>query len=302
MNSKALQFLRLVPLGLVLAGGNAPATAQDTGLVRDGTVVRFQAADLVEASGISESRRHPGCFWLENDSGGGPVLYLAGSGGEDLGTVTLNGVENIDWEDLAGFSMKGKPYLLVADVGDNNAKREFVTLYFLPEPDFSTDQKLDLHVPVAWSIKFRYPDGPRDCESVAVDEQQQKIILVSKRTKPPEIYELPLRQEGSEILVAKKIGTTSVPTPRGFLPHPFGGQPTAMDISSDGTKAVILTYSAAFLFPRKPNESWAEALSHKPQVLPHHLLPQAEAIAFSVDGKCIYCTSEGAKARLVKFR
>jgi hypothetical protein len=287
----------------VLPSQEAPAPTGSKGaMIREAGDVRLGAPSLKEASGLAESRRHAGCLWLINDSGAAPVLHLAGPAGEPLGTAEVEGVGNTDWEDLAAFTMDGKPYLLVADVGDNAAKRETVSLHVLLEPEFDPTVPLEAKVKVGWTVRFRYPDGPRDCESVAVDQKQQKIILVSKRTKPPEVYELPLMPEASEILVAQKTGTTAVPMPEGSARHPYGEQPTAMDISSDGCKAAILTYFGVFVFARTETESWGAALARKPQMLEPHLLPQAEALAFSADGKFIHCTSEGSGAKLVKYK
>lgn len=294
-------FLKMFLVALLICGATLTVLAEEAPMAKDAEVVKLQSPALREASGLTESRRHPGCFWLINDSGAGPVLHLAGLKGEDFGSVTVEAASNTDWEDLAGFNLDDRPYLLVADTGDNAAKREFATLYFVVEPEFSPDKKLEGTVKVEWSVRFRYPDGPRDCESVAVDAGQQKVILVSKRTHPPEVYELPLKPGGTEVVEARKIGTTDVSNPGSLPSHLFDGQPTAMDITSDGNEAAILTYTGIFLFPRKENESWAEALAHKPQVLTPHKLPQAEALAFTVDGKALYCTSEGVGARLVKY-
>lgn len=302
MNLPPTPFLKLVPLALLICSQAWHVPAEEPVMVKDAEVVKLQSPEIREASGLTESRRHPGCFWLVNDSGADAVLHLAGSKGEELGSVTVEGATNKDWEDLAGFNLDGRPYLLVADTGDNAAKREFVTLYFLVEPEFSPDKKLEGTVKVDWSVRFRYPDGPHDCESVAVDTGQQKVLLVSKRTHPPEIYELPLKPEGTDVVVARKIGTTNVGNPGSLPSNLFDGQPTAMDIKRDGSEAAILTYTGIFLFPHKENETWAEALSHKPKVLAAHHLPQAEALAFTVDGKGIYCTSEGVGAKLVKYQ
>ena len=295
-------FLKIFPLALFCCGQAFQLQAEEPVMSKDSEVVKLQSSAIREASGLTESRRHRGCLWLVNDSGADAVLHLAGSKGEDLGRVTVAEAENKDWEDLAGFKLNDRPYLLVADTGDNAAKREFVTLYFLAEPEFSPDKKLEGSVKVEWSVRFRYPDGPRDCESVAVDARQQKVILVSKRTHPPEVYELPLKPGGTDVVEARKIGTTDVSNPGSLPSHLFDGQPTAMDITSDGNEAAILTYTGIFLFARKENESWAEALAHKPQVLAPHKLPQAEALAFTADGKTLYGTSEGVGAKLVKYQ
>jgi hypothetical protein len=75
-----------------------------------------------------------------------------------------------------------------------------------------------------------------------------------------------------------------------------------MDISADGRMAAVVTYAGVFLFPRGEGESWATAFARDPQVLDSHQARQAEAIAFSRDGKVIRVTAEGLKAPVVRYR
>lgn len=80
---------------------------------------KIQSPAIKEASGLAISPTDAAFMWVINDSGAAPELHLAGTDGTDRGKVTLKGVKNIDWEDLASFTLDGKPYLLVADTGDN---------------------------------------------------------------------------------------------------------------------------------------------------------------------------------------
>ena len=63
-----------------------------------------------------------------------------------------------------------------------------------------------------------------------------------------------------------------------------------------------MTYYGVFLFPRQPNESWAEAFAKPPAMLEPHLLPQAESVAFSKDGKRIWVISEGKNSTVRSYR
>ena len=84
--------------------------------------------------------------------------------------------------------------LLAAAAGDNSSKRESCTLHILHEPALPVaGVKLAATVTAAWQIQFCYEGGPRDCEAVAVDTKAGQILLISKRTEPPEVYQLPLR-------------------------------------------------------------------------------------------------------------
>ncbi|MEY3896356.1 MAG: hypothetical protein RLZZ214_1876 [Verrucomicrobiota bacterium] len=264
---------------------------------------KIESPAITEASGLAISPTRPDLMWVINDSGGSPEIHLVGTDGGDHGKVTLKGVKNIDWEDLASFTHDGKSYLLVADTGDNNAKRETRFFHILREPALPTaGEKLAGTVPAAWTIQFRYAGGPRDCEAVAVDAKAGKILFISKRTTPPELYELPLRApKKNAILTATPIARVAVKSPGGDL-VPFSNQPTGLDITADGSLAAVITYYGVFLFPRNPGQSWAEAFSRMSVALPPHLLGQAESVAFSRDGQTIHAVSEGRATPIARYR
>lgn len=264
---------------------------------------KIQNPAITEASGLAASSHDPNFLWIINDSGGSPEIHLIETNGTARGKIRLKNTANIDWEDIASFSLDGQNYLLVADIGDNNAKRGTCKLHIIREPAIPPPEKnLDDTILPAWQIEFTYQDGPRDCESVAVDSNSEKILLISKRTQPPEVYEAPLRVPKKRgVITLKPVGTTLVKSPGGAL-IPMYDQPTGLDITADGTAATVVTYYGVFLFPRTPNESWAQAFARPATFLGSHLLGQAESIAFSKNGKTIYMTSEGTASPIVSFR
>ena len=264
---------------------------------------KLQSPAVNEASGLAISSVNPDFMWIINDSGGTPEIHLAGTDGTDRGKVTLADTRNIDWEDLASFTLDGENYLLVADTGDNGSKRESCTLHILREPTLpAVGQKLAATVVAAWQIQFCYEGGPRDCEAVAVDAEAGKIILISKRTHPPQIYELPLRpSKKHSIQTARKIGQTTVKCPV-FSLIPFHDQPVGLDFTPDRSLAAVVTYYSIFLFPRQPTESWAVAFSHPPTILPPHSLGQAESVAFSKDGNTLYTVAEGNESPIKHYQ
>ncbi len=290
-------------LATLAASGCAPLHAGEAGYVRHAPEGPLQCHALREASGLASSPGGGDFLWLINDSGSPAEIHLAGTDGTDRGKISLEGTRNLDWEDLASFMHGGKPYLLVADCGDNAGLRGECQLHIVPEPALpGSGEQLEGRATPAWTIRFRYEDGPRDCESVAVDEKTGKILLLSKRTSPPLLYELPLKPDTDEIRIARKTGSIPASLPAGFPPVPYGTQPTGMDIRADGGAAAVVTYAGAFLFPRKGGESWATAFSRPPVVLEKHLLRQAESVAFSRDGKVLRAVSEGGKSPLVCYR
>jgi hypothetical protein len=296
-------FARLFALSLLC--GASPLRAEEAAPLfkRESPEGHLQSRELNEASGMAASPTDSRLLWLLNDSGCSTELFLTETDGGKRGRVSVEGVKNVDWEDLASFELDGKPYLIISDTGDNASKRERCALHIVAEPRLpAEDAELEGAVKPAWTIRFRYEDGPRDCESLGVDAKAGKILLLSKRTQPPMLYELPLKPNGKGEQIARKIGQLAKALPMGFPPIPYGTQPTGMDISADGRMAAVVTYAGVFLFLRGEGESWTTAFARDPQVLDSHQARQAEAIAFSRDGKVIRVTAEGLKAPVVRYR
>lgn len=277
----------------------------------DNSYGRIEDPLLSEASGLAVSRRRDNRLWTINDSGGDAALYMLNERGTYLGRVGITGAVNFDWEELATFDYEGRPHLLIADVGDNPSLRPSVTLYIVEEPVFAGPRPpLNARVPVRWMQEFVYEDGPRDCESVAVDPDTGKALLISKRTEPPILYELPLGPEyAGERLVAKRVvAVTGLPVPLDKQKLPdnrfgkFSFQNTALDISSDGRSAAVLTYGATWLFTRNFDEDWASAFARDPELVATPFMVQAESLAFTPDGRSLFITSEGTPAPFLHLR
>ena len=119
---------------------------------------------------------------------------------------------------------------------------------------------------------------------------------------PPVLYELPLSKVKNA--VAKKI-TEIEPLPKvtdqimDFGVNP--GQPTAMDISSDGASIVVLTYGNAFLYKRKPSNEWSDVFKTSPEEIAVPSMRQAESICFGRDDSSIYVTTEQLPAPLYRL-
>jgi len=257
---------------------------------------------LDEASGIVRSQRHDGVYWLVNDSGK-PRLHAIDSTGKNLGRVKLHGAKNVDWEDIASFSLEGKPYLLVADIGDNESRRRDVTVYIVEEPEPDQDD-----AEIAWSFDYSYPKGPLDAESLAVDIDNKRILVLSKREIPAVLYELPLRPATDDRQEAKRLGTvSSLPKPSRqdleFAPATknWYWQPVAMDVSADGRAAVVLTYRGVYYFKRTADDTWIETFQKRPAPISVGDFDKAESVGFSADGKSVFVTFEKPGAILLRI-
>lgn len=295
----------VVPALLAACGDPAPAVDDGKGrparLTVPGTI---EDGDIDEASGIAVSRRNPDLIWVHEDSGAKARLYAIDTGGSRRGRIKLEDADNDDWEDLAAFALDGKPYLLAADTGNNDADRDTLSLYVIAEPDLDDDDKPELE-PVA-RIDFRYPDGRRDTEAVAVDAANRRALLVTKRDIPPRLYSVALDFDADEVIDAEFLGEiTTLPMPGradiAIAPKidNYHWQPTAMDIAADGSAIALLTYGAVYYFPRAAGEDWTSALARRPLAFDIRRVRDAEALAFGADGRSLYITTEKKHAPIV---
>lgn len=277
---------------LLFCAGNA--VAEFPTFVRVPAIKRGETRALREASGLAPSLRSPGSYWSLNDSGNKPALYLLDPAWKETAAVSVGGVKNRDWEAIASFPENGHACLLIADTGDNGATRDTSQIYIVTEPHAA-----DAECEVLRVISFRFEDGPRDCESVAVDAVSHTALLLSKRTNPPALYSLSLAAAKHPV-IARRIGTTRVDAPTGSI-IPFANQPVDLAIAQDSSFAAVLTYYGVFLFPKKSGETWAAAFAKAPVALGPHGLPQAEGIAISANGRSITVISEGNPAGIARF-
>jgi hypothetical protein len=189
-------------------------------------------------------------------------------------------VETEDCEDIASALVEGKPFLYLADIGDNQRKRSSVFVHRFPEPGESGK------VAKVESFELVYPDGPRDAESLMVDPRNGDVYIVEKiGGKPAGVYRLPGSAKAGRHRL-ERVGQVSV-----------GGQMaeaqliTAGDFSPDGRHVVLRTYLAAFEYPIAPlgKQGWWEG---RPTRIRTALEIQSEAIAYSTDGKWLFTSSE----------
>ena len=288
MKEARYRWCRAFFLPLALVSGCAPAEEPPSTVVG-----RLQNANIDEASGLARSQRYPDVFWVANDDGPS-VLYAIDGTGKDLGRITIKDASNRDWEDLASFTLDGVPYLVAADIGDNDGKRKDVRIYVIEEPEAGDDKARP-----EWRIEFTYPEGPRDAESVAVDVENERVLVLTKRDVPALLYSLPLKPGTEKRIDAERLGIIdSLPQPsRSDLEfaaraNSLHWQPTSMDISDDGSQAVVLTYGGVFRYRRASGESWAEALQQTPQAVSRSRNRQAESVAFDAAGESILITIE----------
>ena len=164
----------LLCAGTTAAADDAVDPGHLSGLVTDERVA--------EISGMAASARHPGILWVHNDGDHDASLFALDESGKVRAELHIDDAVNIDWEDMARWEFEGRSYLVVADTGDNGGLRTELTLYAVEEPQ-ALDHA-DLRAPLAWRQRFRWPDGPRDCEAMTIDPESGDILLISKKRVP----------------------------------------------------------------------------------------------------------------------
>jgi hypothetical protein len=293
-------FLCLLPGLLALTA--APGRAAEKLLELDGRA-------LPEASGLAVSRRSPQRLWLINDSGNDAELHALDLDTGTLKTLAVLGAANTDWEDLASFTHENQPWLAVADIGDNRARREEIQVHLLPEPGDLSVTGVKVHT----TLHLTYPDGPRDAESMAIDSRTGILYVLSKRDPQPRLYSVDVSRSlagtgsgGGSALVLEYRGTvTSIPPPseeeiETFRFGRYRAQPTAMAFSGKHDLIAVLTYRRAYIARPGAEGDWLTALNTALCPVESVDLAQGETIAIDAGG-ALLVSSEGARAPLYRI-
>jgi hypothetical protein len=230
-------------------------------------------AGLPEASGVAGSRRHVGLLWTINDSGQ-PVVFGIDSAGRVRTRVRLTGATVDDWEDVSvGRCGKGT-CLYIADIGDNNARRNDVVIYRVPEPNAAGDSEV-----AAEAFRATYPDGAHDAEALFA-APDGTLYIVTKEEQPA-LYRLPALRAGTPLRM-EKVG----PIDTGIK-----GRITDADASADGRWVALRSNDAVLVYPLA---AFAAGRSGTPARVDVEGLrePQGEGVAVGPGGM-VYLVGEG---------
>jgi hypothetical protein len=242
----------LAALGLVL--GLPVAAAGD-----DTVAFRITDSRITESSGLA---RDPGAgaYWTVNDSGDEGVAYGVSQRGEITGTLEYR-ADPIDVEAVAMHDGR----LYVADIGDNGAERDVITVYYFDNARAS-DQTVAYR-----SWEFRYPDGAHDAETLLVNDEG-RLFIVTKGA-PGAVYAAPESPKRTSVNVLEQVGDAPAAVTDGtFLPG--------------GDRIALLTFFGKIeVLDANSYEKVAE-LTVPPQ-------DQPESLTVSLTGKSLLVGSEG---------
>lgn len=280
---------------LVLAGLTCFAPAAHAGTPDPSVVFRIEDRLLGEASGLATDPSGQ-LFFMHQDAGKGPVVWVLDAAGRTVGKVDVPGVRNEDWEDMARATDEaGRPALYIADTGDGyyvtgpgqGARREFAVLR-LPMPAPSPDGRaapLSADDVVRWPLV--YPDGRgHNAEALMVQPDTRRLFLVDKPGPsggPTRLWAAPSALSPDRPNVLEEVAEVPV------------ADVTGAAFDADGSRFVVRNNLFAYLWS-VPDGDLAKSLTSPPQFLALPRQPQGESIAFTSDGTGLLLASEGAQS------
>lgn len=232
MARSQIKTLLLAPvLVALLNAGNAAEPGQE---IAPGVRLFAYIRDprIKESSGVVASRRYADVFWTHND-GGGPktqVLYAIDREGNTRASFPVTGVTLHDWEDIA---IDGAGHLYIADIGNNDSKRDTLAVYVIDEPNPQAGAG-PISLKRAWKLKF--PQAPFDCESLFVWKDYGYVVSKVFDNAHAQIFRFPLK-ETNRPLTLELVATTKIESPV-----------TGADISADGTLLGLVAKNGAYVF------------------------------------------------------
>ncbi len=252
------------------------------------TAGQIKERKINEASGLAASRINKGILYTHNDAGDKSHLFMIDDKANFIGTLRLGGAKLRDLEDLAigPGPEEGVNYLYVGDIGNNQKYLNGMTVYRLPEPDLSqfslSEEKgiYEIDISAYDVIRFTYPDGRRDAETLLIDPLTRDLWVVSKREVHVHTYKASYPQTTGKEFELEKMGNLDV------------FNIVAGDISPDGKEILLKSYEQIFYWKRDSAQSLQESFLSTPVSLSYIPEPQGEAISWSSDGDMFYTLSE----------
>ena len=228
--------------------------------------IEFTIGDprITESSGLATDAADSR-YWTVNDSGDRGIAYALDDHGNTEGTLEFR-AQPVDVEAVAFH--RGRLY--VADIGDNRARRDFVTVYFFDEAAPGAG-------PVSYkAYDFSYPDGPQDAETLLVDGDG-RLFIVTKGTKAG-IYAAPTDPSRQGVNTLERVGDAP----------PFVTDGTVLP---DGRYALRTYVSVEIMDPASY------------QVVSRAATPaqrQGESITTTFDGGALLLGSEGKRSKVLR--
>ncbi|HUG44588.1 MAG TPA: hypothetical protein VMN76_10150 [Acidobacteriota bacterium] len=224
-----LAWFRLTALALllILPASLACATRTLWNIVPSG---RLMHPEIQESSGIVASRQFQGVLWTHNDSRNPPQIFAVKRSGQFIRKYHLEGAENIDWEDIA---LDESNNLFILENSSRTDPQKRTLIYIVPEPNpFQNTQSA---VTPAGVLSVRFPnEAAYDCEALFVWKGNGYLVTKSWDGSLPKIFRFQIEQGDGTAVYEGEVPVHTMVT---------GG-----DISTDGTRIILISYLALLLF------------------------------------------------------
>jgi hypothetical protein len=196
---------------------------------------RIDHKAITESSGLAASRKHAGVYWTHNDSGNGPFVFAITREGGFLAEYPVSNVRNNDWEAIAADD-EGRLY--IADIGNNDLKRDRAIVYRLDEPDPAAagprGKGPALRVNQVWRLV--YPGKPFDAESLFIHQGKGYVVSKLLNGKNAGLYRFDLAAAGGEATLEHVCDL------------PIRSPATDASISPDGKRLAVLSVTGPNVF------------------------------------------------------
>jgi hypothetical protein len=250
---------------------------------------------LDENSGMVVGIENSNIIWAIND-GSANEIYGFDKNGKSKSILSFKKnilQEDSDVEDIGIILINNQVYIILSDIGDNDAIRNSYYLYFIPEPNENDiTSEVDIKSNDIITLEFQYEDGAHDAECFFVDPLTNEMYIITKREKYARLYRIPLDFD------------IKLQTAEFILEFPFGNNSdegytgvTAGDISKDGTRILIKDYNNIWYYEREISDDLTVTLSKKPFRIDSYTYslndePQGEAICWENNNSGFYTASE----------
>jgi hypothetical protein len=234
-----------------------------------------------ELSGLVCGYKNEELIYMVEDKGNANKIFVFNRSGILQTKLVVQGLENIDWEDLAigPGPVSGESYIYVADIGDNDANRNSARIIRFIEPDLSTISSNSIVINNYDIINFQYAGGAKDAETLMLNPFNKDLIIMTKVELVTRVYQLKYPYS-SNMNKAEFVGL--LPTQK----------LVAGDISSDGQRIVVKNKNTVYYWETQSNDIYKTIFHNAPKKVSYIPEPRGESIGFSKDGKSYFTITE----------
>jgi len=202
---------------------------------------------LEEVSGIQYDANED-AFWMLNDSGNSPSVFLVTEQGKILRELKID-AHNNDWEDI---TMDAEGNLYIGDFGNNENKRKDLRILKIKKKDLKSKKKIKVEkIYFSFPEQKKFPPKKKYYDVEGFFEWKGSFYVFTKSRVKNKIgrtflYRVPniqdyVPKEKYGIFEAERISDfTTCPEKYCWI--------TGADISKDGKKVVLINHKSAWVF------------------------------------------------------